>query len=382
MTATAIAKLAERDLPEILRDVTWIVNHETPSKNKPLLDAGLAVIESWIQNRLGDPSHRERHDGGEDGDVLELRYPGTADSGSVLLLGHYDTVWPAGTIDEWRVTTDGKRLSGPGVLDMKAGLVQGVWAVHALRELGMPHPEIRILLNGDEEVGSHASRPHIEAASADVDATFVLEPSRAGKVKTGRSGMGFVDVHVHGVESHAGLDPTAGASAVHALAEVVPQLNGLASPELGTTVNVGVVEGGTQRNVVAGYARCTVDIRVKAPEEMSRIDAALGTITVSDPRVTVTVDTEWNRPPMTANPPSAALFDQAKEVADELGFTLGETFVGGASDANFVSALGRGVLCGLGAVGEGPHARTEYIVPKSVPTQIALVAGLLNRLGG
>ncbi|QVQ50122.1 M20 family metallopeptidase [Spiractinospora alimapuensis] len=380
MTATAIAKLAERDLALILGDIAWIVNHETPSKNKPLLDTGLAAIESWIHSRLGDPSHRERHDGGEDGDVLELRYPGTA-NGSVLLLGHYDTVWPEGTLEEWPVSTDGKRMSGPGVLDMKAGVVQGVWAVHALRELGLPHPEIRILLNGDEEVGSHASRPHIEAASADVDATLVLEPSRAGQVKTGRAGMGFVDVSVHGVESHAGLDPTAGASAVHALAEIVPQLTAMAAPELGTTVNVGVLDGGTQRNVIAGHARCAVDVRVKVPEEMSRVDAALGTLTVSDPRVKVVVDTEWNRPPMTPNPPSAALFGQAREVAEELGFTLGETFVGGASDANFVSALGRGVLCGLGAVGEGPHARTEYIVPKSVPTQIALVAGLLNRLG-
>src|SRR5690606_10779483 len=245
-----LAGTARRDLPEVLADLRRLVEHETPSSDKELLDAGLDDIEEWLAERLGPPASRVRHGGGAHGDVLELGYPGTG-AGTVLLLCHYDTVWPRGTIRGGPVTVDGDRFSGPGCFDMKAGIVQGVWALRALRELGLPAPAVRILLNGDEEIGSPASRAHIERAGAEADLTLVLEPSRAGKVKTGRKGMGLFDVTATGIESHAGLDPEAGASAVHALAALVPQITALAAPERGTTVNVGVFAGGTARNVVA-----------------------------------------------------------------------------------------------------------------------------------
>jgi len=373
-----LAGTARRDLPEVLADLRRLVEHETPSSDKELLDAGLDDIEEWLAERLGPPASRVRHGGGAHGDVLELGYPGTG-AGTVLLLCHYDTVWPRGTIREWPVTVDGDRFSGPGCFDMKAGIVQGVWALRALRELGLPAPAVRILLNGDEEIGSPASRAHIERAGAEADLTLVLEPSRAGKVKTGRKGMGLFDVTATGIESHAGLDPEAGASAVHALAALVPQITALAAPERGTTVNVGVFAGGTARNVVAGRASCEVDVRVQDPAEQDRVDAGLAALAPPDGRVKVEVTGEWNRPPMNPGPATGRVFALAAGVARDLGGELGQISVGGASDGNLVAALGKPVLDGLGAAGSGPHSRDEHVLISATPHQIALVAGVLTR---
>ncbi|RCV53404.1 M20 family metallopeptidase [Marinitenerispora sediminis] len=380
--AARLAELARRDLPEVLADLRHLVELETPSDDKALLDAGLDGIELWLADRLGPAAARLRHSGGEHGDVLELTYPGAAGGAgpTVLLVCHYDTVWPRGTLADWPVRIDGDHFTGPGCFDMKAGLVQGVWALRALRELGIAHPGVRLLLNGDEEIGSPASRPHIERASADVAATLILEPSRDGMLKTRRKGMGLFDVTAHGVESHAGLDPAAGASAVHALAELVPALTALAAPERGTTVNVGVIAGGTARNVVAGRAWCQVDVRVQDPAEMPRVDAGLAALAPSDPRVKVEIDGGWNRPPLNPNPGSERLLALAREAAADLGADLGDVAVGGASDGNLVAALGRPVLDGLGAVGAGPHSRDEHVRISGTPHQIALVAGLLARL--
>ncbi|MER7787210.1 M20/M25/M40 family metallo-hydrolase [Streptomyces sp. NPDC097640] len=253
-------------------------------------------------------------------------------------------------------------------------------ALLLLRELELPHPSVRLLLNGDEEIGSPASRPHIERLSEDVSATLVFEAAQDGALKTARKGVGLFEVTAHGVESHAGLDPYAGASAIHALAEVVPAIVALGSHEHGTTVNVGVISGGTGRNVVAARARCGIDIRIAEPAEMARIDAALNALAPSDPRVRLTVGGEWNRPPMVAHEASVALFARAAAIAAEQGWELRETAVGGASDGNFVSALGRPVLDGLGAVGSGAHARHEHTLLDQLPARTALTVGLLNAL--
>ncbi|RKS08082.1 glutamate carboxypeptidase [Nocardiopsis sp. Huas11] len=375
----ALAEAARRDLPHILEDLRRLVESETPSHDKELLDAGLDDIEAWLGERLGAPSERVRHAGGADGDVLEVLYPGEA-AGEVLLLCHYDTVWPRGTIREWPVSIVGDRFNGPGCFDMKAGIVQGVWAIRALREQGARVPSIRFLLNGDEEIGSPASREHVERAGLRADVTLVLEPSRAGLVKTGRKGMGLFDVTATGIESHAGLDPEAGASAVHALAELVPEIAALAAPERGTTVNVGVFDGGTARNVVAGRAACQVDVRIQDPEETARVDAGLAALAPSDVRVKVEVTGGWNRMPMNPGPATDHAFGLAREVARGLGEDLGQISVGGASDGNLVAALGRPVLDGLGAAGAGPHSRDEHVSVGRTPHQVALVAGLLARL--
>lgn len=379
MTLSDIASATERALPEMTDDLRTLVELETPSDDKRLLDAGLAAIRGWLVARLGEPDETERHDCGPQGDVLAVTYRGTA-PGTALLLCHYDTVWPAGTLAEWPFEVADGKASGPGVFDMKTGLVQAVWALRLLRELGLPHPTVRLLLNGDEEIGSPASRPHIERLSEDVLATLVFEAAQNGALKTSRKGVGLFDVTAHGVESHAGLDPLAGASAIHALAEVVPHITALGAPERGTTVNVGLISGGTGRNVVAAQARCGIDIRIAEPAEMARIDAGFGALTASDPRVRLAVSGGWNRPPMVPNEPSRRLFKQAHALAAELGWELEETAVGGASDGNFVSALGRPVLDGLGALGSGAHARHEHTLLDAVPARTALAVGLLTAL--
>lgn len=366
-------------LPAMLDDLRAVVELETHSYDKAMLVKGLRSIRARAVGHLGTPDDEILHEGGQHGDVLELYYRGTA-PGTVLMLSHYDTVWPTGTLTSWPFAVVEGKATGPGVFDMKAGLVQSIWALRGLRELGLPHPSIRFLFNGDEEIGSPASREHIEAASEDALATLVFEASMDGALKTARKGVGLFNVSVTGVEAHAGLDPYAGASAVHALAEIVTALAGSGSREYGTTVNVGLISGGTGRNVTAGHATCGIDVRVTDPSEMGRIDDIFAALRVSDPRVTISATGEWNRPPMTPNPASQRLFKEAQGVAAGFGWLVDEVAVGGASDGNFVSALGRAVLDGMGAVGDGAHARHEHVLVENIPERTALTIGLINAL--
>lgn len=366
-------------LDDVLRDLHRLVHVETPSHRRDLLQIGLDDIDDYVTGRLGPADRRTRYDGGERGDVLDLTWKGTAD-GTVLCLVHYDTVWPEGTITEWPLTRQEDVLTGPGVLDMKAGLVQTVWMLLALRDAGVPHPSIRLLLTGDEEIGSTAGRPHIEAAAADALVTLIPEPSADGDVKLTRKGMVFADVVVTGVESHAGLDPEAGASAIHELARLIPRLTDLKDPARETTVNVGVIAGGTGRNVVAGRATCAIDIRVQDPAEEERVVAALESLTPEDPRCSVEVTIDRNRPPMNPTHHTERLMALLQETAADLGDSIGDRPVGGASDGNFISALGLPVIDGLGGIGAGPHARHEHITVSGLPRQTALMAGLVERL--
>ncbi|MGW3348966.1 M20 family metallopeptidase [Nonomuraea rubra] len=374
-----ITDWARRALPAMLDDLRAVVEQETHSYDKAMLVRGLRELRARAVGHLGTPDDEILHEGGGHGDVLELYYRGTA-PGTVLMLGHYDTVWPTGTLAGWPFAVLEGKATGPGVFDMKTGLVQSIWALRGLRELGLPHPSVRFLFNGDEEIGSPASREHIEAASEDVLATLVFEASLDGALKTARKGVGLFNVTVTGVEAHAGLDPYAGASAVHALAEIVTTLAAAGSRERGTTVNVGLISGGTGRNVTAGRATCGVDVRVTDPAEMGRIDDVFAALRASDPRVKVSATGEWNRPPMVRNPASQRLFKELQKVAAGFGWLVDEAAVGGASDGNFVSALGRPVLDGLGAVGDGAHARHEHVVIEHIPERTALTMGLITAL--
>ncbi|MEO3802882.1 M20 family metallopeptidase [Nonomuraea sp. B1E8] len=366
-------------LPAMLDDLKAVVELETHSYDKAMLVKGLREIRARAVGLLGTPDDEILHEGGQHGDVLELTYQGTA-PGTVLMLCHYDTVWPTGTLRSWPFAVVDGKATGPGVFDMKTGLVQSIWTLRGLRELGLPHPSVRYLFNGDEEIGSPASREHIEAAGIDALATLVFEASMDGALKTARKGVGLFNVSATGVEAHAGLDPYAGASAIHALAEVVTTLAAAGSPERGTTVNVGLIGGGTGRNVAAGRATCGVDVRVSDPAEMDRIDEVFARLRASDPRVSISATGEWNRPPMTPNPASQQLFKEAQEVAAGFGWLLDEAAVGGASDGNFVSALGRPVLDGMGAIGDGAHARHEHVLVEHVPDRTALAIGLVSAL--
>ena len=361
---------------ELVADLVAYAEHETPSDDRALLAAGLAHVEGWAAQRLGPPRSRALHESADHGDVLVLEYGGTGDR-LLTVLAHYDTVWSAGTLAGWPVRIDGDRLSGPGVFDMKAGLVQAVWAVRALRAAGVAHPPLRVLLNGDEEIGSPFSRPLIEEASADAAAVLVFEAAAGGAVKTARKGVGLWDVRVRGVEAHAGLDPTAGASAVDEIARVVRTLHDATDLDEGTTVNVGLLRGGTRSNVVAGSAEAGVDVRVRTGAAQARIDALMGSLRPHDPRAAITVHGGWNRPVMERGAGIGAVYELARAAAAQLGVDLAETAVGGASDGNFAAALGRPVLDGLGAVGAGAHARHEHVSIEGMVERAALAAGVL-----
>lgn len=363
---------------DIVDDLVAYVSRETPSDDKSLLVSGLAWIEDWLHSRLGMPGTRRLVDGGEWGDTLVLDYP--SDSGSetwITALCHYDTVWPAGTLQSWRPTLDGDRFSGPGAFDMKGGLVQLVWALKASKDLGLPRPNVRLVLNGDEELGSPASRPVIEEEALRGEAVLVFESSAGGALKTARKGVGIFQITVDGREAHAGLDPEAGASAIDEIARVILQLHSETDLAKGTTVNVGLVQGGTRTNVTAGSATAQLDVRVASDAERRRITEVLDGLRTRHEAATLTVTGAWNRPVMTRSPQTARLFAAAESVAGELGFELAETSVGGASDGNFAAALGLPVLDGLGAVGDGAHARGEWISVAGMLERTCLASGLL-----
>ncbi|UQS25713.1 M20 family metallopeptidase [Amycolatopsis thermalba] len=360
-------------------DLGRYVGLETPSTDRPLLEGGLSWLDGWLRARLGEPASVRVTGGGQFGDVRVYDYAGSGVE-PVLVLCHYDTVWPPGTLAGWPFTVDGDRATGPGVFDMKAGLVQVVWALRALEAAGLPRPPVRLVLNGDEEIGSPVSRPVIEAAAAGAQAALVFEAAADGALKTARKGVGIYRISATGVEAHAGLDPGKGASAVDEIARVVLALHGLTGLAAGTTVNVGVIGGGSRGNVIAGAAWGEVDVRVSSAAEAARIEAALAGLTAADPRATVTVEGGWNRPVMERSAGIAALFARARDLAAEMGVTLRECAVGGASDGNFVAALGVPVLDGFGAIGDGAHARHEHISVTGMLERSALAAAVLTSL--
>lgn len=376
---------AEEAIDDMLADAFSLVNMETYSFDKPGLEGLLEGLLGVVDKRLGAPDEQERFSGGELGDIVVRTYRGTT-PGRVVITGHYDTVWPAGTVAAWNPPPHEdprERLSGPGLFDMKIGLTQGIWALKLLRRAGLPHPDITYIFNGDEEIGSPASQHIIEDVSRGADAAFVLEASVDGNVKVARKGIGDITVTATGIEAHAGLEPEKGASAIIALMEFCLEAAQLGDPNKGTTVNVGVITGGSSANVVAGTASAKIDVRHWVPEETERIDAALASITPSDPRVSIAVKSSWNRPPMQHTAGTEALFQVLKTQAALLGRAdLQGIAVGGGSDANFISAIGVPVICGLGAGGAGAHARYEYVYPDSVPFFTALLANTIATIKG
>ncbi|MBT1003519.1 M20 family metallopeptidase [Paenarthrobacter sp. DKR-5] len=367
---------------EMVLDLTDYVSQETPSDDKDLLIKGLDWVERWLGARLGEPAARRIFDGGEHGDTVVLDYPSTSspDGTWVTTLCHYDTVWPAGTLADWAATIDGDCFTGPGAFDMKAGLVQLVWALKGCEALELPRPHVRLVLNGDEETGSPASRPVIEQEVVRSAAVLVFEASENGALKTARKGVGIFRVEARGEEVHAGLNPEAGASAVDEISRVVLALHAATDLDKGTSVNVGVLNGGTRTNVKAGRATAQVDVRVSSDEEARRIDALFASLRPHNPQAELTVSGGWNRPVMPRSSDTVRMFETANEVAAAQGFELDEISVGGASDGNFAAALGLPVLDGLGAVGAGAHARSEWVSISGMLERAALAAGLLTRL--
>ena len=300
----------------------------------------------------------------------------------LLLLGHFDTVWPVGQLEQMPIRREAGRLYGPGVFDMKAGIAISMLAVHALGALRL-HPRRRIvmLFTADEERGSGTSRAYVETEARRSEAVFVLEPSLpGGALKTRRKGIGEFELHVSGTSAHAGVDPRKGASAISELATQILRLEALRDAGRGILVNVGVVEGGASPNVVADRARAVIDVRVDTAADARRIRDAIYELEPKGPGTALRVTGDFSRPPLERNEAVVRLYEMARAVAKELGHDLQEGSTGGGSDGNLTAALGVPTLDGLGAVGDGAHALHEHVVVDQLPWRAALVAGLIRRL--
>jgi glutamate carboxypeptidase len=302
--------------------------------------------------------------------------------GQVLLLGHMDTVWPAGETKHRPFRVTGNRATGPGTFDMRGGLVIGLFAVRALHELGLaPAQDLVFLFNSDEEVGSPTSRPHIEVEARRSDAVLVLEPSRENALVTWRKGVGRFELELQGLASHSGSAHDRGVSAVEELAHQILRLEAMTDYDRGTTVNVGVVQGGSKVNVRPASARASVDLRVMTATEGQRMTDTIFGLQAVNPQVTLTISGGMNRPPWEASPQGDALFQRARQIGATLGLDLWPAGSGGGSDGNFAAAMGVPTLDGLGVVGNDAHALTEWVDLSSLPRRAALLAELLLELG-
>lgn len=375
-----VADECERRRDEILELARELVAIESPSGDVAALDRCATRLVGALE-MAGGAVTRPRQDATTAAHV-QASWPGNGSR--VLVLGHFDTVYPVGQLRRQPIEIRDGRLFGPGVYDMKTGLAMAICAIQAVASVTPVdrRPTITLLATADEEVGSATSRALIEDLARESTAVLVLEPALAsGAVKTARKGVGEFEIAVTGVPAHAGVDPSAGASAIHELARLVGVLRGLADPSRGLTVNVGTIEGGTRPNVVAEHARARVDVRIAHMEDAERIQRAISELRAEDPRARLVVSGGINRPPMERTAGVVRLFELARAVAEEQGWTLREGMTGGGSDGNFTAALGVPTLDGLGAVGDGAHALHEHVVIKDLAPRAALVAGLLERLG-
>ena len=296
-----------------------------------------------------------------------------------LILGHYDTVWPVGTIAERPFEIDGNVIRGPGVFDMKGGLVQLVIALQALRDLDLEPTVVPVIfVNADEEIGSRSSTRLIRLLARHAIRAFVLEPAlgEEGSIKTERKGIGRFTVTVYGKAAHAGLDPEAGASAILELSHVIQKLFALNDPETGVTINVGTVDGGVQPNVVAPHATAVVDVRVPTVTDGDRIEEVIHGMRPEVPGVRLRVEGAIGRPSMESTPRNRELWDRARETGTKLGLALTNARVGGGSDGNTTSQY-TATLDGLGPVGHGAHAKHEFLYIDKTLERAALLAMLL-----
>jgi glutamate carboxypeptidase len=379
---------ARRKEPALLDLIRQLVRAESPSDDKAAVDVCVELAAAHARALGGRVKlHRQRGFG----NVLEARFgpkPPKAkadnavgkdqEAGRILLLGHLDTVWPLGTLKTMPCRMAEGRLWGPGTLDMKAGVAMAFTALEMLTETGLLHREIVLLLNSEEEIGSPVSRPITERLAAGCSAVYVLEAAQGLAYKTARKGTGTWRIDVKGVAAHAGVDFEKGASAILELARVVETVSGWTDLKRGLTVSVGVVGGGTRSNVVPAEAWAEVDVRIARKADGARIERKFAGLKPIDKACALAVTGGLNRPPMERTRGTVKLFRRARALAAELGFALEEASTGGASDGNFTAALGIPTLDGMGAVGEGAHARHESIVVEHLAPRTALLAGLLT----
>jgi glutamate carboxypeptidase len=367
----------------IIAMIREFVECESPSDHPPSVNRFVELVASKL-----DKADRARMlPGGRFGKHLRCEFdlpgPRKPRDGRILALAHSDTVWPLGTLATMPFRQSEGRLWGPGVLDMKSGIVFFLFATQMLRELNIPVARrVRLQMNSDEEVGSESSRPLTEEAARGSAAVLVLEPGTGltGKIKTARKGVGDYTVTVKGRASHAGVDFENGASAIVELAKQIEKIAGFVNLDRGITVNPGVISGGTRTNVIAAEARAEVDIRVARMKDAPALDKKFRSLRPIDKRCSIAIEGGVNRPPMERTAGIRKLFQSAQAWAKEIGVDLEESATGGGSDGNFTAALGVPTLDGLGGVGEGAHATNESILINRIADRTAMLALLLSRL--
>ena len=364
---------------EILSKIRTIVEIESPSKDIAGSHAVVSLLEEEARKNEAVYSIEKTDVEGYGQHLIIRAFKQEKDDNVIFLLGHTDTVHPRGTLSERPYRTEGEKIFGPGIFDMKANCVLLLEVLKVLAELNLkPNREIVVLLSCDEEIGSPTGRELVEHEARNAKACLVFEPSASGgRVKTGRKGTGMFAMHAKGIPAHAGLDYEKGASAILELAKQTERLHSLISLEAGTTVNVGVFHGGTTSNVFAENAEIDIDVRFSRMDEAARIENEILSSQPFDERVKLRVEGEINRPPMERNENVIALYEKAKAIASSFDYEIGEAQVGGASDGNFVAALGVPVLDGLGIEGDGAHAAHEHIVYTDIANRGALIAGMI-----
>jgi glutamate carboxypeptidase len=366
----------------MVETIRELVEIESPSDDKQAVDHIASCLAAKFEQLGGRVLY---HRCNEFGDSLQVdfaaRDASSAKRKPVLLLGHYDTVYPLGTLAAMPCKIEKGRLRGPGVLDMKSGIALMLYAIEAVQAWHgeLPRP-VRVFLVSDEEVGSRSSRKITERLAKHSAGVLVLEPAAGvgGAVKTARKGVGEYKLRVKGVAAHAGLDPGKGHSAILELARQIAVIAKLNNLREGITVNAGVIEGGTRTNVIAAEASAEIDARIKSAKQASSIDRKLRSLKPFDKHCKLEITGGINRLPMERTSGVAALYQSAKSIAAQVGWELDEAAVGGGSDGNFTAGMGIPTLDGMGGVGDGAHAEHEYIVISELPRRALLLAGMIE----
>jgi glutamate carboxypeptidase len=374
MDTRALANHIESRRPWMMNLLQTLVEQESPSDDAASINLANTLVAQTAASFGGTSKvHKQKRFG----DILELRFgPTRSRQRPLLLLGHLDTVWPIGTLKTMPFREANGRLWGPGVLDMKAGVVMALTALSSLHKVNLARP-VTLLLNSDEEIGSPASRAITERIAQRSSAAFVLEPAQGLAYKSSRKGVGQYNLHVTGIAAHSGVDFEAGHSAVLELAKLVQTVSNFTDLGKKRTVNCGVLRGGTRANVVAAEAHAEIDVRIAKASDGARVDKLFRSLKVSDPACRLEITGGINRPPMERTAGTVALFKRARKLAAELGFPLDEAATGGGSDGNFTAALGVPTLDGMGAVGEGAHAAHEHILIEHLIPRTALLAAMI-----
>jgi glutamate carboxypeptidase len=376
---TAISDWLSARQPLMVAGVREMVLRESPTHGKAACDALCSYLAEQFRELGGRIKiHRQKSAGNH----LQVNFPGSKGRKPVLLLGHYDTVYDLGTLQKMPYREHGGRIFGPGIFDMKAGIAQMMFALAGWQEAagGVTRP-VQVLLVSDEEEGSETSRVLTETIAKECAAVLVCEPSGpGGALKTARKGVGSFVLTVKGKAAHAGLDFEKGHSAILELARQIEAIAAMTDLKRGTTLNIGIIRGGTRTNVIAEEAAAEVDLRVVRKADGTAMERRIHHLRPVNRKCVLNIEGGMNRPPLERTSQVIGLFNLAREIAQELGFEVDEIAVGGGSDGNFTAGIGIPTLDGLGAVGEGAHAAHESIVAAELPRRAALLAGLIESI--